>query len=175
MRVTLQLTFHTFVSHLVYSMTFFNHLSPVGVTYIPVHGISGERVLIFQGHVTEQVAKRNFCWHQPRKGCWSCFYYLRPQVGTDGEFWQCFVGWKTPFWLRCPFFYMSKKKICVESKQWKKNGSRAKLYFAMYAMSYRPSGWFIWLFRFHCISKKSLTVFLYNELYPSCHSNKQSS
>lgn len=26
--------------------------------------------------------------------------------------------------------------------------SRAKLYSAMYAMSYRPSGWFIWHFRF---------------------------
>lgn len=175
-------------------MTFFNHLLPVGVSYMPVtvHNILADAVpfLFLLGRVSvkvflrpflSEVARSNFCWHQPRKRLLELllilFYYLHPQVGTDGEFWQCSLGWKTPFWLRCPFFYMSRKIMCreqtVRGGKKKKSGSRAKLYFAMYAMPYRPSGWFICLLKSDCTSKNSLTVFLYNELCLSCCSNKQ--
>lgn len=94
-------------------MTFFNHLLPVGVSYITVRCIPTENLkkiekrkenffllgrlkLRFQGHVTEWLGATSTNTSQ-EKVAEAALIYLRPQVGTDGEIWQHFVGLRTAF------------------------------------------------------------------------------
>lgn len=109
-----------------------------------------------QGYLNDQLAGSNFSWHQAKvAGAALIYCYLCPRVGTDGTFWQRgFLAGKHPFdWDAHSFTCL--KIMCREQTVEKKYRSKAKLYPAMYAISYRPSGWFIWLFRFHCTSKRA--------------------
>lgn len=90
----------------------------------------GRLKLRFQGHVTELLGATSTNSGQ-EKVAGAAIIHLRPRGRTDGEIWQHFVGLKTTFWLRCPFFYMSKNDVKRLNSGGKKHARKAKLYLAM--------------------------------------------
>lgn len=84
----------------------------------------GRLKLRFQGHVTELLGATSTKSSQ-EKVAGAAIIHLRPQVRTDGDIWQHFVGLKTAFWLRCRFFYMPKNYVkrlnCGEKNKQKQN------------------------------------------------------